>query len=171
MKNTMIIASLLVLFMTIGFALSDDIPFGANEKQVKQFFSDEGYTFKGIDRIEGLLFVGGTEFETPSHIFANIAPDSGLKEVVITLFTEDYEAISKYRSIRLTMIGKYGKPTDDFELFTYPYKAGDGYEEQAISEKKCYLDCFWTNSITGEKYSSAILSTNTDLTVQIIYAK
>lgn len=38
---------------------------------------------------------------------------------------------------------KYGKPSDSFKFFNYPYYEGNGYEMSAVSMGECHYETFW----------------------------
>lgn len=51
----------------------------------------------------------------------------------------DYQRIvSAYRE-------KYGEPTDGLEMFQYPYEEWDGFEIEALYQRKCWYVSRWKN--------------------------
>lgn len=109
-----------------------DMPFGSSRDEVKKMLSSKGYVFSKNLKHQDLLFTGEVA-SVKAQIGVVFNEDGKLVRTVVILLTEDKNAIAKFRSLRESLIKKYGKPKDDtVDVFLSPYEKGDGYAEQAV---------------------------------------
>ncbi len=74
-----------------------------------------------------------------------------------------YSLKDEYQTFKTSYTNKYGKPKS-YEFFSKPYYEGDGYELQALRNKKCsYISFFATEQ------GSIVLELNSDEEVQVGY--
>ncbi|MEL7556579.1 MAG: hypothetical protein AAGU26_10385 [bacterium] len=52
-------------------------------------------------------------------------------------------AYENYNSLKNDLISKYGTPTNEQEVYSSPYRKGDGYTETAIALNKLKLSAAW----------------------------
>lgn len=122
--------------------------------------------------IQQLKVKGFKETIQPGLYQGNFAGDKSLlvigtttsnivRKVIISTKNKDSWAEIKYEYFEMVKqyTTKYGSPSSHYELFSNPYYEGDGYEEQALENKKCNYITYW--DVKGGIISVSISHTTT----------
>lgn len=121
---------------------------GADRPTVKAALATLGFRFDSTDA-DGDGWFRGTLTEEKAMVITWMTPQGQLSKIDVTLLTKDQDARNVYRSMKETLVSKYGSPNECVESFVKPYYEGDGYEEQAIRHGKGYFICTWGTKATG----------------------
>jgi hypothetical protein len=95
---------------------------------------------------EHIVFTGGTFAGKPVRRYILYFLDDQFCYGTVELEINQNRPIEDYREIRALFSEKYGKPPNDFELFSYPYKENDGDNTQAIRTEKARFTALWAAS-------------------------
>ena len=121
------------------------LTWGQSPQEAKATLVAKGYEFTGIDKDGDYDF--RTDIQgTPAVVWIFVAPQIGVVKAVVSMKPRESELFSTYRSIKATLIEKYGAPEKDYHYFSSPYSEGDGNETLAVFAGKAHFVAFWPSS-------------------------
>jgi hypothetical protein len=147
-----------------SYATFAGVSFGLTHEQVRHLMALKGYIYDSTDST-GETFKGQIA-DTRSHIWTFYDNSNRLAKVVVNLYTTDNDAQNKYTEIHDQLISKYGTPNEDFNFYSDPYFAGDGYEQQAFKLGKATFLAYWPQP---DGQSQLAVEITTHLIVKITY--
>ena len=92
--------------------------------------TEEGIMYKGL--------FGGAEATIIFFFYQN-----KIERGAVIYDYESNSAFSTFYKVKDQVIGKYGQPSEENEVFKSPYYKGDGYEELAVKLKKAIINATW----------------------------
>lgn len=118
-----------------------------NIDSVVKKFNSKGFKLKkDIEIRADKVIIEGNIGATNADITIFATPKS-LKvwKFIVTLPKENswISIILTYHKYLQILKDKYGKPSDNFEMFISPFKLGDGNEMEAIRSKNCMYSSYW----------------------------
>lgn len=167
-----LILFLVVLFVSISAHASAAVAsynfagleWSSSKELVKETLVKKGYKYDSEK--DNIFFFEGKVAGNPATVACFFDKENRLLKVVVAFPTEDSECLDWYAEMKESLSKKYGKPTNDFEIYKAPFEKGDGHQELAIKTNKATINCFWTEA---DNSSNLALAVQSNLTVQIIY--
>ena len=142
----------------------DDLPWLSSREEVTAIMTEKGYVFEIDEKTErNITGYTGRIADEDAHVVAVYSPE-GLVRMIVVLLVEG-SVIRKFRDVRDILTEEYGEPDYGGEIFTLPYKDGDGYEEQAIRLGKASFFSAWE----GKEGSILGIHVTKGLKIQIIF--
>jgi hypothetical protein len=166
------ILSLIALFVSISVHASAavasfnfaDLEWSSSQELVKETLAKKGYKYNS--KKDNIFIFEGNVAGNPAEVYCIFDKENRLVRLVLRFPTKDSECLDCYAKMKESLSKKYGKPTDDYEIFRAPYEKGDGHQELAIKTNKATIKCFWQKA---QNSSSLMLEVESNLTVLIHY--
>lgn len=142
-----LVLAVLAMVVMGGVAEAAELPmfgefkYGMTVEQAKTSAEDQGYVFMRTGDYGDVCYAGMVLNEE-ALVFLAFA-NGTLEKIVVTLVTEDPDAIPVYKRMKRILTERYGKPTSEYEFYHSPYYEGDGFEQTAIRVGKGSLATFW----------------------------
>jgi hypothetical protein len=147
-----------------------NVVWGATKAETKQKLVSAGFTFVKEDKDGDLQFSGSMPIlGEPAVIFAFFTPGDKLVKYQVNIAPPDHRSLAVYRSVKLSLTEKYGKPSTDMEHYSYPYDddgGAVGHETTAIRNGKAVIASIWGRDELG---TGLVLSVTDKLLDQLDY--
>ena len=145
-----------------------NLAWGMSPAQARAAMVAKGYTFTSARSSD--LHFKGTVDRQPASITLMFSPTTGLVKQVVWIHTNTRnlsEARRTYDDV-VSTLQKYGTPKKA-EIYSYPYKEGDGDEDQALRAGKLDIFSIWTlGERNGHPYGVSV-NIDTDMEVYVSY--
>jgi hypothetical protein len=133
-----------------------DLPYGIPLEEAAARLEAKGYARSTADEDD----TGDVVFRTtvdgyPSGVALMHAGGRYVKAFV-TVATPDEACLPAYRTMRQTLITKYGAPDIDLRAFDSPYADGDGHEATAVRAGKAKIASSWTDARLALEVSKSL---------------
>jgi hypothetical protein len=152
MKKTIITIAFAIIALFVKAQTFNGVEVGGQLNTAYQQFLAKGYKlYKVYDHAYSLTgsFLG-TDIEL--FIYGTAKTNKFYKAVVYLPKHDSYYDLRKqYDNYVELLVGKYGKPDNQYDNFLSPYILGDGYEMQAIEKDKTNISTFWLE-LSGANY-------------------
>jgi hypothetical protein len=152
MKKTIVTIAFAISALFVNAQTFNGVEVNGQLNTAYQQFLAKGYKlYKVYDHAYSLT---GSFLGTNIELFIyGTAKTNKFYKAVVYLPKHDsyYDLRKQYDNYVELLVGKYGKPDNQYDNFLSPYYAGDGYEMQAVEQDKTNISTFWLE-LSGANY-------------------
>jgi len=117
------------------------VPWGASTSEIDTIMAQKGYQ-ASAKASNGYIY-RNVSFAGRNGDAFFVLKDSRLVGGSFKFSPKRNAAYENYNSLKNDLISKYGTPTNEQEVYSSPYRKGDGYTETAIALNKLKLSAAW----------------------------